>query len=76
MNDLPPEVQKRVHLQQAINGCETPRDAWEYLGIEVVCHLDRIATALESLEESGIHTYPQDDPKSDTVESKLGRRRE
>lgn len=65
MGELPPEVQKRVRLQQAINGCETPRDAWEFLGIELVCHMDRIATALEAIEET----------ESDTVESKLGRRR-
>jgi len=60
MGEIPPEVQKRVRLQQAVNGCETGRDALEFLGIELVCHMDRIATALEAIEETGIYTWPQD----------------
>lgn len=59
MGELPPEVQKRVRLQQVINECETPRDAWEFLGIELVCHMDRIATALEAIEETGVYVYQQ-----------------
>ena len=59
MGELPPEVQKRVRLQQAVNGCETERDALEFLGIELVCHMDRIATALEAIEETGVYVYQQ-----------------
>ena len=59
MGELPPEVQKRVNMQGVINKCEGPRDSWEYLGIELICVLDRIAVALEKIEETGVYVYQQ-----------------